>query len=130
MSALAVLLALTGGPGVAPADAANTRGALKYAVWASQSAYTVCVGDVVEFSVSIRRTTTINGERYGQWVGGGYIFGLSGDSHVGSFEPADGGRPVGGGSPPQAIFVFRAMASGRTDIEFLIKNTGEEARVG
>lgn len=130
MSAFAVLLELTGGPGVALADEANTRAALNYAVWASQSAYTVCVGDEVEFSVSIRRTTTINGERYGQWVSGGDIFGVIVDPHVGSFKPADVERPVGGGSLPQAIFVFRAMASGQTDIEFLIQNTGEEARVG
>ncbi len=118
------------GGAVAPAQAAKAKVRISYAVIAVPKIEWLCVGEAVEFSVSISRHTTVNGQRYPQWVTGGDVLGVIGNEHVGAFEPADAGRSVGAEPEHAATFLFRGEAPGRTDIEFIIRNTGEDLRVG
>jgi hypothetical protein len=129
-SALAVTLGVSGGLGVAPAEAAKARARIVYTAIAVESGDTeLCVGDALEITVSISRHTTINGRQYRDWISGGYVYGGISNDDVGHFEPRDQGRPVGGPPLQHATFVFRAVASGKTDIVFTIGDTGEERRV-
>jgi hypothetical protein len=126
---LFALSLLAQGWSVAPAQAAQPAG-LSYQVTAESWPDSVCVGDGVELQVSIQRTTKVNGQAYRQWVVGGYVLGDISNTRIGHFEPGDAGRLVGAEPDHAAYLVFRADSAGRTEIEFTIRNTGEDLRVG
>lgn len=129
LAVLAVLVGLlTQGVAITWGKPAQAR--ISYFAIAVPMYESVCVGDTVEFSVSISRHTTVNGQSYRGWVSGGYVLGVIANEQVGHFEPADAGRSVGPPPGHDAIYEFHADAPGTTDIEFHIRNTGEELRVG
>lgn len=129
--ALAATLGISGGAGADPAKAAKARAGISYKAISSSLLEPLCVGESETYEVGINRITLVNGQRYRQWVTGGYVLGVISNEAVGRFEPRDAGRDVIGGAPvPVATFEFIAKSPGRTTIEFHVIRTGEEARVG
>lgn len=127
LALLLTLIAQTAGVGSARAA---TRPQVFYEA-VSSSIDQLCVGETYTYQVGISRVAIVNGQRYRQWVSGGYILGSIDNPNVGRFEPADADRDVQGGPPlPAARFTFVATGAGRAKVEFFIRTTGEEARVG
>ncbi len=127
---LSLLLALIAQAVAVGSANAATRPRISYEAF-SGSVDRLCVGETYDFEVGIRRTATINGQRYAQWVAGGYILGSVDPPNVGRFEPVDAGRDVVAGLPVSvATFTFVPTAPGRATLEFVILRTGEERRIG
>jgi len=80
--------------------------------------------------VVISRRTRVNGQSYFTHPAGGTIAGLIRDRSIGHFDPAGETQPVGGFPQAEAHFTFVADKIGRTEIDFAIRATGEEQRLG
>jgi hypothetical protein len=125
-----LLVFLLGSPGGNPARVAQAASvSITYAA-KTQASLTLCVGESDEVAVRVLRVLRRPGREVGLWVPGGRVVGVSGNANVVHFEPSDAGRDVVGQPIPEAVFKVVADTPGQTEIEFVIKNTGEEASVG
>ncbi|HEY2916770.1 MAG TPA: hypothetical protein VGI98_06105 [Candidatus Limnocylindrales bacterium] len=115
----------------APAPASAARAPqISYAAIATPSFASLCSGQTTEFSVSVSRTTAVNGQLYSAWVTGGKVIGAVADERIATIDPGDMPQVVASGPGNWATFIVTGQNPGRTTIEFDIFSTGEERRVG
>ena len=128
VGSLVVLVALVAWPPAPTSAAAAAQ--ISYMAIATPTFESLCVGQTVEYSVSISRTTIAGGRSYSAWVSGGSVVGTVADQSIATLEPDDVASPVAGPQAPWATLVARGRGPGQTTISVEILRTGEEQRVG
>jgi hypothetical protein len=105
---------------------------ISYALTVQHPSLRLCTGETAEILAYISRQVYRRGRQHPAQVlaHGGRVVGVVGDEDVGRFEPAEAGRDVRGTPLPRALYEFVALAPGRTTIDFIIDETGDEHLYG